>query len=117
MVSKFELVGTQQALDATAHYVCIEAVVKIVYGFELREWQKEYLKTGKTNSVPPGRRTGKTFIEMLRLLTKFEMLAEPIEMVQVYTEWFERRSWYVREIKEMRWVLIKCGIPCRTINE
>lgn len=39
--------------------------IEEVFGFELYDWQKKYLK-GELDSFPNGRRNGKTFVTILK---------------------------------------------------
>ncbi|MBX8938504.1 hypothetical protein [Enterococcus gilvus] len=91
----------------------IEMIEKAL-GFKLYGYQRKILK-GKDVQMPSGRATGKTLTSMLVLLTKYDQIDEPIELVLsnfVNGRYF---SWYTLELRELRRKLVEKGIPCREI--
>ena len=72
--------------------------IEMVFGFELYDWQKKYLK-GELNSFPNGRRNGKTFVTILKgLLLDEETFTVPELKRSCTTN--ERRS-YVHDLLDI----------------
>lgn len=72
--------------------------IEMVFGFELYDWQKKYLK-GELNSFPNGRRNGKTFVTILKgLLLDEETFTVPELKRSCTTN--ERRS-YVHDLLDL----------------
>ena len=87
--------------------------IEMVFGFELYDWQKKYLK-GELNSFPNGRRNGKTFVTILKgLLLDEETFTVPELKRSCTTN--ERRS-YVHDLLDIDNKLCTAGFTTNLIK-
>lgn len=87
--------------------------IEMVFGFELYDWEKKYLK-GELNSFPNGRRNGKTFVTILKgLLLDEETFTVPELKRSCTTN--ERRS-YVHDLLDIDNKLCTAGFTTNLIK-
>ena len=87
--------------------------IEMVFGFELYDWQKKYLK-GELNSFPNGRRNGKTFVTILKgCLLDEETFTVPELKRSCTTN--ERRS-YVHDLLDIDNKLCTAGFTTNLIK-
>ena len=87
--------------------------IEMVFGFELYDWQKKYLK-GELNSFPNGRRNGKTFVTILKGLLLDEDTFTVPELKRSCTT-NERRS-YVHDLLDIDNKLCTAGFTTNLIK-
>lgn len=84
------------------------AKIEKIFGFKLYDWQIDYIR-GKEVARPYGRRTGKTFAYILRLLlnSPFEITEKSITTDEYHG--IEYRDWFLRELIKIDTVLKENG--------
>lgn len=84
------------------------------YGFKLYEWQKEYLLNN--GPVISGRRNGKTFVYMIKLLTiNYEPLDVRYNNDIADSPTQRYRNWFIVHLREMHYNLVEAGVNCRPL--
>ena len=87
--------------------------IEEVFGFELYDWQKKYLK-GELDSFPNGRRNGKTFVTILKGLLLDEETFTITELKRGCTT--NKRRSYVHDLLDIDNKLCTAGFTTNLIK-